>query len=68
MPRSFTTYPNKYVMANYTNIDVDLPEAIKILRNQKYAYTSTVDGLKLNKALDMAVIALERELYSKERH
>jgi hypothetical protein len=55
-------------MANYTSIDVDLPEAIKILRNQKYAYTSTVDGLKLNKALDMAVIALERELYSKERH
>ena len=68
MPRSFTTYPNRYIMANYTNIDVDLPEAIKILRNQKYAYTSTVDGLKLNKALDMAVNALERELYGKERH
>ena len=65
MPRSFTTYPNRYIMANSVNVDLDLEEAIKILRNQKYAYTSTVDGLKLNKALDMAVQSLERELYSK---
>ena len=64
MSRSFTTYPNRYVMANLIDVDVDLPEAIKILRNQKYAYTSTIDGLKLNKALDMAVTALEKELYS----
>ena len=65
MSRTFTTYPNRYVMANHVEVDVDLPEAIKILRNQKYAYTSTIDGLRLNKALDMAVTALERELYSK---
>ena len=67
MPRSFTTYPNKYIMANNVDVDVSLPEAIKILRNQKYAYTSTIDGLKLNKALDMAVTALEKELYSREK-
>ena len=65
MPRSFTTYPNRHVMANNVSIDLDLDEAIKILRNQKYAYTSTVDGLKLNKALDMAVQALEKELYKR---
>ena len=64
MPRSFTTYPNRHIMANHVDIEVDLPEAIKILRNQKYAYTSTIDGLKLNKAIDMAVTALEKELYS----
>ena len=66
MSRSFTTYPNRYIMANSTEVEIDLPEAIKILRNQKYAYTSTIDGLKLNKALDMAVIALEKELYSRK--
>ena len=48
-------------MANNVDVDVSLPEAIKILRNQKYAYTSTIDGLKLNKALDMAVVALEKD-------
>lgn len=63
--REFTTYPNKYIMANHMDVDVGLPEAIKILRNQKYAYTSTIDGLKLNKALDMAVVALEKELYGR---
>lgn len=52
-------------MANNMSVDLNLDEAIKILRNQKYAYTSTVDGLKLNKALDMAVQALERELYKR---
>lgn len=66
MPRSFTTYPNRYIMANHTDVEVSLEEAIKILRNQKYAYTSTIDGLKLNKALDMAVIALEKELYGRK--
>ena len=66
MPRSFTTYPNRYITASMVDIDLDLPEAIKILRNQKYAYTSTTDGLKLNKALDMAVIALEKELYGRK--
>lgn len=66
MPRSFTAYPNKYVRANQVDVDVSLEEAIKILRNQKYAYTSTIDGLKLNKALDMAVIALEKELYKRQ--
>ena len=66
MPRSFTTYPNRHIMANSTDVDVSLPEAIKILRNQKYAYTSTIDGLKLNKALDMAVMYLEKELYSRK--
>ena len=66
MPRSFTTYPNRHIMANSVDVDVSLPEAIKILRNQKYAYTSTIDGLKLNKALDMAVMYLEKELYSRK--
>ena len=66
MPRTFTTYPNRHIMANRIDVDVSIEEAIKILRNQKYAYTSTVDGLKLNKAIDMAVTALEKELYSKE--
>ena len=66
MPRSFTTYPNRHIMANSADVDVSLPEAIKILRNQKYAYTSTIDGLKLNKALDMAVMYLEKELYSRK--
>ncbi len=67
MPRSFTAYPNKYIKANHVEVEVSLPEAIKILRNQKYAYTSTTDGLKLNKALDMAVIALEKELYKRDK-
>ena len=66
MPRSFTSYPNKYIMDNNIDVYVSLSEAIKIFRNQKYAYTSTIDGLKLNRALDMAVIALEKELYSRE--